>query len=258
MLDVQRRSPDLALVRLDHGAVNALDRELLEALTAAMVSLTADADVRAIVVTGNERAFSAGVDLKRLLEEGVRYTETFLDALSEALLAPVRSSKPVVAAVGGHAIAGGAVLAAACDRVMGVDDDRVLIGLPELAVGVPLPAAAVEIMRRRLGPKLSETVLTANTYAMQQAREIGFVDAVAPRQKLVDHACQAAAALGRVPSTTMALAKEQLRGPIEAALAAHGAEHNARVQEAWCSEEGRTAIRDFVANTLGGRRDARK
>lgn len=257
MLDVQRRSPGLALIRLDHGTVNTLDRELLEALNAAVVSLSADPDVRAIVLTGNERAFCAGVDLKRLLDENVGYTETFLDALSEAFLAPVRSSKPVVAALGGHAIAGGAVLAAACDRVVGVDDDRVLIGLPELSVGVPLPAAAVEITRRRLGSKLLETVLTANTYSMQQARDIGFVDAVVPRQGLVEEACEVAAVLGRVPSTTMALTKEQLRSPIEAALAAHGAEQDARVQETWCSEEGRTAIRDFVERTLGGRRDAR-
>lgn len=251
MLDIQRQDRDLALIRLDHGPVNALDLELLEALTGAISRLDADPSVRAIVLTGNDRAFCAGVDLKRLLDRDRAYTEQFLDALSAAFLAPLFSSTPLVAAVGGHAIAGGAVLAAACDRAIGAQDDRVLVGLPEVAVGVPLPTAAVEIMRRRLGTRLQEAVFTAQTYPIQQAHDIGFIDALVPAERLLDEACDIAAALGRVPSRTMALTKECLRGRIEAALGAEGEERDAHIREAWCSDDVRSAIGDFVDRNFG-------
>lgn len=252
MLEV-RRDHEVASIRLDHGQVNALDLELLEAFTAAITDLDADDEIGAIVVTGNGRAFSAGVDLKRILEGGGDYVDRFLVALTAAFLAPLRSATPVVAAVDGHAIAGGAVLAAACDRVIGAADDRIRIGLAELAVGVPFPPAAIEIMRRRLGPNLQEAVLTAENYSASQALEAGFLDRLVPPDQLSDVAYQAAAGLAGVPATTMELVKDQLRRPIETALEAHGEDGDARVLRAWSSDGIRSAIADFVARTLGDR-----
>ncbi len=102
----------VAVVRLEHGKVNVLDLELLQALSATLAELH-DAD--AIVLTGAGRAFSAGVDLKRLLDGGPDEVEEFLLALDAGLLALYDYPRPAVAAVNGHAIAGGCILVQACD-----------------------------------------------------------------------------------------------------------------------------------------------
>ena len=130
MLDVEQRS-GVAVVRLRHGKVNALDLELLQAITAAMRDVDQSA---AVVITGTATAFSAGVDLQRILAGGPSYVQEFLPALSAAFMAIFDHPGPVLAAVNGHAIAGGCVIAAACDvRLMSPGK----IGLAELSVGSP-------------------------------------------------------------------------------------------------------------------------
>ena len=121
MIDVSRDGA-VATVRLDHGPVNVCDLEMFEGIADTFADLDGDDDVHAIVLAGNGRAFSAGVDLKRLLDGGEAYTREFLGALDRGLIAPLRTTAPVVAAVTGHAVAGGAVLAAACDHAVMTDD----------------------------------------------------------------------------------------------------------------------------------------
>ena len=143
----------IAVLTLNHGPVNALDLELL---TAVPESLAAVASARAVVLTGRGRSFSAGVDLKQIVNGGVPYVEMFLPALSLAMLSLFEHPAPVVAAVNGHALAGGCVLAAACDiRLMSGGT----IGLTELTVGVPFPTVPLEIMRHAAGPALEAMVL---------------------------------------------------------------------------------------------------
>jgi enoyl-CoA hydratase len=154
MLEVEQRS-GVAVVRLRHGKVNALDLELLQALTAALREVDESA---AVVITGTGTAFSAGVDLQRIVAGGPSYVQEFLPALSAAFMAVFDRRGPVLAAINGHAIAGGCVIAAACDvRVM----SQGKIGLAELSVGVPFPPSAMEILRHVAGPAAGRLVLTA-------------------------------------------------------------------------------------------------
>ncbi|TMD98567.1 MAG: enoyl-CoA hydratase/isomerase family protein, partial [Chloroflexi bacterium] len=130
----------VAVVRLEHGKVNALDVELLRAATATLREL---ASAPAIVLTGRGSAFCAGVDLRRVLDGGPAYSADLVDAISEAVLALFDHPRPVVAAINGHAIAGGCVLAAACDlRLMSGGS----IGVTEVLVGVHFPTAALEVV----------------------------------------------------------------------------------------------------------------
>jgi enoyl-CoA hydratase len=251
MIEVSRDGA-VATMRLDHGAVNATDLELLEAIADTVATLDADPEVGAVVVTGNDRAFSAGVDLRRLLAEDTDHTRAFLDALSRAFLAPLRAETPVVAAVNGHAVAGGAVLAAACDHAIMTDDPRAKIGLAELAVGVPFPPVPLEIMRRRLGARLGEAVWTAALYGPADARDRGFVDEVVPADEVLDRATALADRLAALPAVTRRVTHEQLTRDVEDWLAARRDDHEAEVVEAWCSEEVRGAIRAYVERTLGG------
>ena len=157
VVDLVEECDGVAVVRLDDGKVNALDLELLTAISATMARLV---DVPAVVLTGAGTVFSAGVDLRRIVEGGPAHVREFLPELSRAFLAVFDHPRPVVAAVNGHALAGGCVLAAACDvRLM--SGGR--IGLTELLVGVPFPVAPLEIMRFAVGPAVAGLALTGRT-----------------------------------------------------------------------------------------------
>ena len=200
---------DVAVLRLAHGPVNALDVELCEAVAAQFRALVAD-PVRAVVVTGSGRAFSAGADLRRVVDEGEPYVRRFVPALDELFRSVFELGKPVVAAVNGHAIAGGCVLAA-CTDVTLMSGGR--IGVPELAVGVPFPRVALEVLRYAVGDAVTrKLVLGTQTYPMDEARALGLVDEVLPADQLLPAAVDGARTLAAsIPSDTFAAAKTQLR-----------------------------------------------
>ena len=133
----------VAVMRLDDGKANTMSLEFCEAVTARFADLSSS---RAVVLTGTGHIFSAGVDLLRLSEGGAPYVHKFLPALRAMFAAVFSHAAPVVAAINGHAIAGGCVLACAADRrLMAREGGR--IGVTELLVGVPFPPVAMEIMR---------------------------------------------------------------------------------------------------------------
>src|SRR5580692_5814171 len=228
------------ILRLAHGKVNALDTDLLHAIAATMGSLSSG---QAVVLTGAGRAFSAGVDLKRIAHGGVEYVRVFRPALSQAVKAVFDHPGPVVAAVNGHAIAGGCVLAAACDlRLM--SGGR--IGLSELSVGVPFPTVVMEIMRHAVGPAAGNLVLTARLLHPAQAQSIGLIHDVEAPEALLDSAVARAQAMAKIPAEVFALTKRQLQLPARAAMDGHEADEEA-VAAGWESSATRDAIAAYMA-----------
>jgi enoyl-CoA hydratase len=231
----------VAVVRLAHGKVNALDLELLQAITATFRELDR-ADTTAIVLTGSGRAFSAGVDLWRIVNGGADYVRAFLPALSTAFLAVFTSGKPVVAAVNGHAIAGGAILACACDRRM-MDDSGGQFGVTELRVGVPFPPVALEILGYAIGERAArDAVLGAGTVPPRDAYRRGYVDELVMAEDVTAAAIASARQLGSaVPADTYRFAKAQLRRPVEERLVRLRPELDPQVEALWLRgvEDGR-------------------
>jgi enoyl-CoA hydratase len=240
----------IAIVRIAHGPVNAMDLELCTDIAGACGALAHDRTIEAVVLCGNDSVFSAGVDLKRILAAGDGYTGEFLTALATCFLAVHQLPKPTVAAVGGHAIAGGCVLACACDHVIAADGPT-RIGLTELAVGAPFPTSALEIIRGRVHQRFGEVVLGAATYPPREALEIGFVDEVVAPASLAERATAVAARLARIPASTYALTKQQLQFPVRAAVAQRSADWEPQVHRLWSSAQVRAAMRRFVRDTLG-------
>lgn len=248
MIEHERRG-EVALIRLAHGTASAMDLELCEALTAAVAEAETGA-ARAVVLTGTGRIFSAGVDLKRLLDEGQAYLDRFLPALDACFDAWWRCDKPVVVACNGHAIAGGCVLVACGDyRLMAEGSGR--IGVPELRVGVPFPPQVLEILRSALpAERLREVVLLGETYPADEAFARGLVDEIEEPAKLLDRACAVAAQLGAVPPAAFALNKRQIRQPALDWLAGPGAGLAAECRAVWASPDCRAAVERYVAATL--------
>jgi enoyl-CoA hydratase/carnithine racemase len=237
---------DVVVLRLAHGRVNALDLDLCVAIRSALAD---HAEAGAVVITGAGSCFSAGVDLKRLVDGGPAYVEEYLPALNAAFLAVFDHPRPVVAAVNGHAIAGGCVIAAGCDHRL-MSGGR--IGLTELAVGVPFPLVALEIVRHAAGPLTGDLVLGGGLLDPAAAVAEGLVESAAP-DELLDRAIGRAEELARVPVATYRLTKEQLHRPVHAAIDAARADDDRRVEEIWRSGESLAGIRAYLAE-LGTRR----
>ncbi len=247
---IEREDRDgVTVLRLDHGKVNALDLELLEAITATFTSLATDG-APPVVLTGAGSAFSAGVDLRRIVDGGADYVRRFLPALSQAFETTFTYPGPLVAAVNGHAIAGGFILVCAADRRFGADGGARL-GITELKVGVPFPAAAMEVVRFAVGdPVAQRLAMTGDLLDTAGAATQGILDAVVAPDELATRAVDEARRLGAIPTTTFRLTKQQLRRPTVGRIAADRQAHDPQVLEQWAADETVAAIEAFMAATL--------
>jgi enoyl-CoA hydratase len=238
MLDVEERS-GVTVIRLRHGKVNALDLDLLQAIIAAMRDVDENG---AVVITGNGTAFSAGVDLQRIVAGGQSYVQEFLPALSRTFMAIFDHPGPVLAAVDGHAIAGGCVIAAACDvRVM----SQGKIGLAELSVGVPFPTSAMEILRHAVGPAASRLVLSAALLDPSHAESIGLIHDIDVPDALLDSVLGRAQKMAQIPPEVFSFSKRQLQQPARDRIAARSGDDEA-VLAMWSSARTRDAIAGYL------------
>lgn len=246
---IDRKDTDgIRTLRLAHGKVSAIDVELGEALSAELKD-AADPSVKALIITGSGSSFSAGVDLFRLIKDGPSYAMRFLPVLDQFLRATLTFPKPIVAAVNGHAIAGGCILAAACDhRIMTEGSGR--IGIPELAVGVPFPALPLQIMAARVPDgHLRDLVFTGRTVQVDEAKAMGLIDEKCPAGMLMDRATEAATKLAAIPAGAFAMTKEAFYLPA-LERTRQMADLNARVEEAWMQQETYDTIRKYLDRTI--------
>src|SRR5215210_3096186 len=176
MIDITHRN-DIAILTMVHGKANAFDLEFSNALTAACHDFERSG-AKGMVVTARGAIFSAGVDLLRVTSGGAEYLDEFLPAVSRTFETVFTCSKPVVAAINGHAFAGGCILACAADRrLMARGTGR--IGMPEVLVGVPFPTVPFEIARYAVAPQhLAALVYGGDTLPPEAALERGLVDAL--------------------------------------------------------------------------------
>lgn len=237
MIEKEQNAGILTL-RLAHGKASAMDVELCEALTRELRDAE-KSDAKAVILTGTGSIFSAGVDLFRMTNEGAAYVERFFPALRDSLHALFTFWKPIVAAVNGHAIAGGCLLAAACDyRLMSAGK----IGVPELLVGVPFPAVAVEILKYACGRDAQSLIYSGRTVTPDEAKLAGLIDEVAAPDFLHARAEVVARELAAIDSRNFAITKKQLRGAPPS---------DDDVMKMWSAPEVHDHIREYLGRTVG-------
>ena len=249
MINRKQVSDNVTLVQFDHGRVSALDLEFLLAIRAEFAELTDTGT--ALVITGTGSAFSAGVDLVRLIDGGPDYVKDFLPALSGMFEDVFAYQRPVVAAVNGHAVAGGCVLACCADhRIMAAGKGR--IGVPELLVGVPFPASALAAVRYATGDVgVADLVYSGATHLPDEALRRGLVDEVVPEAELLDRAIAKAEHMATVNPGTFAHTKRSLRDRYWTELETTGRQRDAEMLELWRSPDGLAGVAAYVRKTLG-------
>jgi enoyl-CoA hydratase/carnithine racemase len=232
---------EVRVLTLSSGRVNAQDVELLDELADAVLEQQRSGE-GPLVLTGAGRAFSAGVDLNRVIEGGAPYTDRLIPALSNAFNAVFEFPRPTVAAINGAAIAGGCVLAGACDRRL--ISPNAQIGASEVRVGVAFPVAALEVMRYACGDHAEDVLLGGRVYKADEAVANGLAHRVVS-DDLIEAAVAEAADLGSIPAEAYRHTKAQLRAPTVARIRA-GVDIDAEVRRLWGSDDTLQRLGDYV------------
>jgi enoyl-CoA hydratase len=206
------------LIKLNRPqAYNALNNQLMDELTAALDGLEADPAIGAIVLTGSEKAFAAGADIKMMGEW------TYMDVYKNQFITSnwertSRCRKPVIAAVAGLALGGGCELAMMCDFILAADNAR--FALPEITLATIPGAGGTQRLTRVLGKsKAMEMILTGRKMDAVEAERCGLVSRIVPVDTLVDEALKTADEIARFSQPVVAMAKECVNRAYESSLA---------------------------------------
>ena len=207
----------VGLIRLNRPqALNALNAQLNDELGQAVAAFDADAGIGCILITGSEKAFAAGADIKEMAR--MTAVEAFMDDFAGSWDAVARARKPVVAAVAGFALGGGCELAMQCDLIIAADSAK--FAQPEIKLGIIPGIGATQRLPRALGKaKAMDLILTGRMMDAAEAERAGLVARVVPAQNLLDEALKVAATIAGMSLPSLMAAKEAVNCALETSLA---------------------------------------
>jgi enoyl-CoA hydratase len=197
-------------------ALNALNLQLLAELVAAVKDFDADAGIGAVVVTGSDKAFAAGADIKEM--QAISFADAYLQDLFVGWEDLTRVRKPVIAAVAGYALGGGCELAMMCDFIIAADTAK--FGQPEITLGVIPGMGGSQRLTRFVGKsKAMDMCLTGRMMDAAEAERSGLVSRVVPAAELIEEAVKAAARIADFSLPSVMMAKEAVNRSYETTLA---------------------------------------
>ena len=239
----------IATLTLKNGKVNAMCLEFCQSIVDEFTRLQKSDLVHSAILTAPGDVFSAGIDLKRLVREDNQYLDRFLPALRNLFRTAFAFEKPLIGLINGHALAGGCVLACACDYRIAVPHAR--IGIPEMRIGVPLPTLGIEIMRlAATGPAFRQIVSNGKTFSNEAAITAGLVDGIAEHDAAGEQARKAASQFAMLPREVFAHTKRQVRSVAWKNIEQGELEFEPAVDKMWRSDSIRQSIADYVERVL--------
>jgi Delta3-Delta2-enoyl-CoA isomerase len=236
---------DVAVLRLVGGKANAMTAEVLDAIERLVDGFEAGA-ARAAVLIGYERYFSAGLALPSLVELERPAMRRFIERFGAVMMRVFACKRPVVAAINGHAIAGGCVLALQCDWRLMTDGDA-KIGLNETQLGIGLPSSVLEPLRLQVpATSLVPIAMEGRLFSPGEALALGLVHELSPAAELETRAVARARALAAVPSTALAQVKMGLRRSALEDMHRHADEETELWLDTWFSPAAQQRLRETV------------
>lgn len=213
---IVERDGAVAVVKLNRPqALNALNVQLKTELTGAVAALDADDTISAIILTGNDKAFAAGADIKEMQE--LEYTDAYMGGHFDGWDELANCRKPTIAAVAGFALGGGCEVAMMCDFIIAADTAR--FGQPEIKLGALPGLGGTQRLTRAVGKsKAMEMCLTGRMMDATEAERSGLVSRVVPADKLMEEAIKAAQAIAGLSRPAVRMAKESINRAYESTL----------------------------------------
>ncbi|QHF03109.1 MULTISPECIES: enoyl-CoA hydratase [Pseudomonas syringae group] len=234
----------VALITLNRPkALNALNARLIDELNHALDAVEADGSVGCIVLTGSDKAFAAGADIKEMVD--LTYPQIYLDDLFRESDRVAARRKPMIAAVAGFALGGGCELALMCDFILAADNAR--FGQPEINLGVLPGMGGTQRLTRAVGKaKAMEMCLTGRLIDAQEAERAGLVSRVLPLEQLLDEALKVAAVIAEKSLPVAMMVKESVNRAFEVSLA-EGIRFERRVFHAsFASQDQKEGMQAFI------------
>lgn len=215
-IKVETRS-DVGLIRLNRpDALNALNNQVLRELTAALEAFAGDAKVGAVVLTGSEKAFAAGADIKEMRD--LDFADAYVDDAFAGWRAISDFRKPLIAAVAGYALGGGCELALMCDFIIAGQSAK--FGQPEITLGIIPGMGGTQRLVRSVGKaKAMDMCLTGRHIGAAEAESCGLVARVVDDNELVEEAIRAAGKIAGYSLPSVMMAKEAINRAFETPLA---------------------------------------
>jgi enoyl-CoA hydratase len=234
----------VGLIRLNRPqSLNALSSALMEDLDAALEAFEADPAIGAIVLTGSEKAFAAGADIKEMQDK--TFADAFLGDFISKWERLTRVRKPVIAAVAGFALGGGCEIAMMCDFILAADDAK--FGQPEIKLGVIPGAGGTQRLTRAVGKaKAMEMILTGRMMDAAEAERSGLVSRVVPAASLIEEALKVASSIAALSRPAVYAAKEAVNRAYETTLA-EGVKFERRIfHSLFATEDQKEGMRAFA------------
>lgn len=237
----------VTIAKLRRGVTNALDLQCVNELAEVVGETRRNPDVHSLVLTSaNDKFFSIGFDIPQLFALGRDEFGHFYHAFNRVCLDLYTLPKPTVAAITGHAIAGGCILALCCDYRL-IAEGRKLMGLNEVKLALPVPYPADCMLRSLVGARHAREVMESGEfYPPEASLGMGMVDQLLALEQVVESAVEKAAGLGSLPAVAYGLIKRNRVEVVEAEILAQREEKERLFLDCWTSEEARGRLREAI------------
>ena len=226
----------IATVTLQRGKVNALNEPMVEEIFDSFGNLETDTEVKSIIFTGAGKFFSFGFDVPEFMKYSKKDFISFMEKFTNLYTYLFQFPKPIVAALNGHTIAGGCMLATACDfRIMATGKGK--ISLNEITFGAPVFAGSAEMLRFCVGSRNAQSILYSGAmYSAEEAFGLGLVDQVSSKDALLDDAAKVAQELAEKDSSAFTIIKKLLRKAVAEEMVKHEKDYILEFADIWYSE----------------------
>jgi enoyl-CoA hydratase/carnithine racemase len=241
------RQDHVAVARLHHGTINAISPQLVEELSGAIDQTAVDPEIRALVLTSaNEKFFSIGFDIPVLFPMAREEFTNFYRSFNQLCFDLYTLPKPTIAAIPGHAIAGGCILALCCDYRV-IAEGRKLMGLNEVKLGVPIPYVADCVLRFLVGARCARDLADGGEfYPADELLTMGMVDEVVPQGEVFTRALQKAQTLAAKPAEALACIKADRQEMTVTQITSRIDEKNEMFIDRWFAADTRPRLQEAM------------
>lgn len=234
---------EVVLLKLNRGVTNALNLQLVNQLAENLQKVRANSDVHGLVLgSSNEKFLSIGFDIPELFELTRKDFRVFYHAFNRVCMALYTLPKPTIAAITGHAIAGGCILALCCDYRF-IAAGRKLMGLNEVKLGVPVPYPGDCVLRHLVGTRNAREILEGGElHHPEESLQLGMVDQVVPVEQVLPKSIERAKLLGTLPQNAFGMIKRNRVEGVEAQVQKHLPQKEQIFIDCWYSDDARELL----------------